>query len=182
MAAAADENGGWKFAQCFGDKGNQDEITEGRSLVFVVHYFAEGGGERRAGTTPEEGGRRPPSVAGFISFWVGGKSQALANTLFFTSYPQQTYTKKKPADIISTVEFDSTGHYLATGDKGGRVVLFERDETVTLFVFLFYICVPTLSSLCKFSSSPPLILGLALLIPTLAIRGPNKNILFFPRA
>jgi len=94
MAAAADENGGWKFAQCFGDKGNQDEITEGRSLVFVVHYFAEGGGERRAGTTPEEGGRRPPSVAGFISFWVGGKSQALANTLFFTSYPQQTYTKK----------------------------------------------------------------------------------------
>jgi len=34
------------------------------------------------------------------------------------------------ADIISTVEFDSTGNYLATGDKGGRVVLFERNESV----------------------------------------------------
>ena len=34
------------------------------------------------------------------------------------------------ADIISTVEFDHTGNYLATGDKGGRVVLFERNDTV----------------------------------------------------
>src|SRR5580693_8772568 len=34
------------------------------------------------------------------------------------------------ADIISTVEFDHTGNYLATGDKGGRVVLFERNEMV----------------------------------------------------
>ena len=34
------------------------------------------------------------------------------------------------ADIISAVEFDGTGDYLATGDKGGRVVLFERNEGV----------------------------------------------------
>ncbi|EDK42742.1 protein phosphatase PP2A regulatory subunit B [Lodderomyces elongisporus NRRL YB-4239] len=56
---AADET--WKFSQCFGDKGDIDNITE--------------------------------------------------------------------ADIISTVEFDSTGDYLATGDKGGRVVLFERNQS-----------------------------------------------------
>ena len=37
------------------------------------------------------------------------------------------------ADIISTVEFDHTGDYLATGDKGGRVVLFERNQTVRSF-------------------------------------------------
>lgn len=30
------------------------------------------------------------------------------------------------ADIISAVEFDSDGLHLATGDRGGRVVLFER--------------------------------------------------------
>ena len=30
------------------------------------------------------------------------------------------------ADIISAVEFDYSGDYLATGDQGGRVVLFER--------------------------------------------------------
>jgi serine/threonine-protein phosphatase 2A regulatory subunit B len=28
--------------------------------------------------------------------------------------------------VISAVEFDSDGSFLATGDKGGRVVLFER--------------------------------------------------------
>eukprot|EP00890_Picochlorum_soloecismus_P002032 jgi/Picsp_1/282/NSC_00281-R1_protein len=32
------------------------------------------------------------------------------------------------ADIISAVEFDHSGDYLATGDQGGRVVLFERIE------------------------------------------------------
>nr|BAA09945.1 protein phosphatase 2A 55kD regulatory subunit (B subunit) [Schizosaccharomyces pombe] len=51
----------WKFAQCFGDKGDVEDITE--------------------------------------------------------------------ADIISAVEFDHTGDYLATGDKGGRVVLFERNHS-----------------------------------------------------
>lgn len=30
------------------------------------------------------------------------------------------------ADIISAVEFDSDGQHLATGDRGGRVVLFDR--------------------------------------------------------
>ncbi|KAK6457698.1 protein phosphatase PP2A regulatory subunit B [Scheffersomyces xylosifermentans] len=51
----------WKFSQCFGDKGDIENITE--------------------------------------------------------------------ADIISTVEFDHTGDFLATGDKGGRVVLFERNQS-----------------------------------------------------
>lgn len=55
---AAPPGNAWRFAQCFGDKGDVDDITE--------------------------------------------------------------------ADIISTVEFDPTGDYLATGDKGGRVVMFER--------------------------------------------------------
>jgi serine/threonine-protein phosphatase 2A regulatory subunit B len=64
MAQAMDPDNGWKFAQCFGDKGEVEEVTE--------------------------------------------------------------------ADIISAVEFDDTGDYLATGDKGGRVVLFERNEGVSL--------------------------------------------------
>uniref|UniRef100_S4RP31 Protein phosphatase 2, regulatory subunit B, beta a n=1 Tax=Petromyzon marinus TaxID=7757 RepID=S4RP31_PETMA len=32
------------------------------------------------------------------------------------------------ADIISTVEFNHTGDLLATGDKGGRVVIFQREQ------------------------------------------------------
>lgn len=62
MAQVLDaDSSGWRFAQCFGDKGEVEDVTE--------------------------------------------------------------------ADIISTVEFDHTGNYLATGDKGGRVVLFERHES-----------------------------------------------------
>jgi len=33
------------------------------------------------------------------------------------------------ADVLSTVEFDTTGDYLATGDKGGRIVVFERADS-----------------------------------------------------
>ncbi|KAH7858426.1 hypothetical protein Vadar_023756 [Vaccinium darrowii] len=32
-------------------------------------------------------------------------------------------------DIISAIEFDRTGDHLATGDRGGRVVLFERTDS-----------------------------------------------------
>lgn len=34
------------------------------------------------------------------------------------------------ADVISTVEFNHTGDLLATGDKGGRVVIFQRETEV----------------------------------------------------
>uniref|UniRef100_UPI001FAA2F02 hypothetical protein n=1 Tax=Vibrio cincinnatiensis TaxID=675 RepID=UPI001FAA2F02 len=79
----ASGSGGWRFAQCFGDKGEVEDITEGALSTTIVILFT------------------------------------LSNSAFSLS-----------ADIISTVEFDSTGNYLATGDKGGRVVLFERNEAV----------------------------------------------------
>jgi len=34
------------------------------------------------------------------------------------------------ADIISCVEYNDDGELLATGDKGGRVVIFQRDQEV----------------------------------------------------
>ncbi|PPD85071.1 hypothetical protein GOBAR_DD17990 [Gossypium barbadense] len=34
-----------------------------------------------------------------------------------------------PFDIISAIEFNRNGDHLATGDRGGRVVLFERTDT-----------------------------------------------------
>ena len=46
-------------------------------------------------------------------------------------------------DIISAIEFDKSGDHLATGDRGGRVVLFERTDTkdviliLTSAIFLF---------------------------------------------
>jgi serine/threonine-protein phosphatase 2A regulatory subunit B len=35
------------------------------------------------------------------------------------------------ADIISAVEFNHDGELLATGDKGGRVVIFQRSDQVS---------------------------------------------------
>ena len=35
-----------------------------------------------------------------------------------------------PADIISCVEFNHDGDMFATGDKGGLVVIFQRDALV----------------------------------------------------
>lgn len=40
------------------------------------------------------------------------------------------------ADIISTVAFDRTGEFLASGDRAGRVVLFQRNHSVTLLLLL----------------------------------------------
>uniref|UniRef100_A0A8C7THG1 Serine/threonine-protein phosphatase 2A 55 kDa regulatory subunit B n=1 Tax=Oncorhynchus mykiss TaxID=8022 RepID=A0A8C7THG1_ONCMY len=39
-------------------------------------------------------------------------------------YPEVHY----PSDVISTVEFNPSGELLATGDKGGRVVVFQREQ------------------------------------------------------
>lgn len=40
------------------------------------------------------------------------------------------------ADIISCVEFNHDGDLLATGDKGGRVVIFQRDPIVSEITLL----------------------------------------------
>jgi len=40
------------------------------------------------------------------------------------------------ADIISCVEFNHDGDLLATGDKGGRVVIFQRDPIVSSVVII----------------------------------------------
>jgi len=40
------------------------------------------------------------------------------------------------ADLISCVEFNHDGELLATGDKGGRVVIFQRDPMVSTLIQL----------------------------------------------
>ena len=42
------------------------------------------------------------------------------------------------ADVISAVEFEHTGDFLATGDRGGRVVLFERNKQKKGCEYKFY--------------------------------------------
>jgi hypothetical protein len=44
------------------------------------------------------------------------------------------------ADVLSTVEFDTTGDYLATGDKGGRIVVFERADSGKVCLIVELLC------------------------------------------
>lgn len=57
------------------------------------------------------------SVVDFVSvFW---HEELLINWAFFVLIVL--------VDIISATEFDKTGDYLAVGDRGGRVIIFETD-------------------------------------------------------
>jgi serine/threonine-protein phosphatase 2A regulatory subunit B len=102
-----DSSSGWRFAQCFGDKGDVEDITEGNQNPLCV----------------------------WSRCWacVGTFTPAPWTLMWLPLYLSRNHThiiQFCAADIISAVEFDSTGNYLATGDKGGRVVLFERNDQV----------------------------------------------------
>eukprot|EP00953_Heterococcus_sp_UTEX-ZZ885_P036906 18997-Heterococcus_DN1.PRE.2 len=71
---------------------------------------------------------RPPSV---MPLSGGPAPPAESNTEFRLSQcfgdcsPAEEVTD---ADILSAVQFDSSGEYLATGDRGGRVVIFKQNS------------------------------------------------------
>ncbi|CAG8722154.1 12628_t:CDS:2, partial [Ambispora leptoticha] len=106
------DNNGWKFAQCFGDKGEVEDITEDgqggtKNLYHSLFHFV-----RRIG----------------VFAWAARQRLVLG----------RDRVPVPDTDIISTVEFDHTGDYLATGDKGGRVVLFERNDGKKGCEYKFY--------------------------------------------
>ena len=55
--------------------------------------------------------------------------------------PTPVPSRSPTADIISAVEFDKTGEHLATGDRGGRVVLFDSKSRM-LSAPLLLCCLP----------------------------------------
>ncbi|KZV31824.1 serine/threonine protein phosphatase 2A 55 kDa regulatory subunit B beta isoform-like, partial [Dorcoceras hygrometricum] len=66
------------------------------------------------------GGEVAPAVAG---------TPAPIEWKFSQVFGERTVGEEvQEADIISAIEFDKTGGHLATGDRGGRVVLFERTD------------------------------------------------------
>lgn len=60
---------------------------------------------------------------------------------------------RRAADIISCVEFSHDGNLLATGDKGGRVVIFQRDDSVSVIQYESHGLLLTLHSCPPFSQS-----------------------------
>lgn len=81
---------------------------------------------------------RPPSAQGQIGAGGGGVQQLQGAPIgtesmldfklsqcFGDCSPAEDVTE---ADILSAVQFDKTGDYLATGDRGGRVVIFKQNS------------------------------------------------------
>ncbi|XP_016554850.1 serine/threonine protein phosphatase 2A 55 kDa regulatory subunit B beta isoform isoform X2 [Capsicum annuum] len=89
----------------------------GASAVSPAHLewkFSQVFGERAAGEEVQE-----------------GHTSILRGMVAQTDNPNPYWLRclNGQVDVISAIEFDRTGDHLATGDRGGRVVLFERTDT-----------------------------------------------------
>ena len=108
----------------------------------VITGFAKGVAGRSAAGVGR-GGYEPASVDG--CGWVTNSRKRQRGWVLVTMETTAIATKQQgpamrliifylflfffcTADLITAVEFDPTGDYLATGDRGGRVVLFERND------------------------------------------------------
>ena len=97
---------GWRFAQCFGDKTESNEdITEVRKA--------------HAARCELRASRETLSPV--------MERSASELTLGTGRHHLDRFDSAALAlELTRAVEFDHNGDYLATGDKGGRVVLFQR--------------------------------------------------------
>ncbi|RVX17707.1 Serine/threonine protein phosphatase 2A 55 kDa regulatory subunit B beta isoform [Vitis vinifera] len=83
--------------------------------------FAQVFGERAFGEEVQEGKKKAEMLIKLPSEW---------RIHHATSYYEEVFVVYFfIVDIISAIEFDKTGDHLATGDRGGRVVLFNRTDT-----------------------------------------------------
>ncbi|KAH8482451.1 hypothetical protein H0E87_029770 [Populus deltoides] len=99
----------WKFAQVFGERTAGEEVQEAKTCcteqsdycptVLIVQVVVRHQDFKLI--------YEHYAYSGFMCLW-----------LLWTFV----------VDIISAIEFDRTGDHLATGDRGGRVVLFERTD------------------------------------------------------
>jgi serine/threonine-protein phosphatase 2A regulatory subunit B len=95
------------------------------NIFFVVIDFKDSGGDMQwyfsqvKGTMDEEVNEGKQQVF----------NQVLLAGLFTFGVCDLSHAPFEKADIISTVEFSDDGELLATGDKGGRIVIFQREPT-----------------------------------------------------
>lgn len=110
----------WHFSQVFGERSPGEEVQEGERGPL--------GASSQWGACPaQDQGRRPPRPPPA----AGGRvPRRLPLPPLVLATPRRACppcpAPPAAADIISAVEFDHSGDFLATGDQGGRVVLFER--------------------------------------------------------
>lgn len=127
----------WHFAQVFGERQPGDEIQDGEDAAAPVsarprRSAGSGRGVRSCLPCPAE---RQHDACSFPASCVTqrlprprsrcrvSRACGLIADAFVMFWPISA------ADIISAIEFDATGDQLATGDRGGRVVLFQRVDS-----------------------------------------------------
>ncbi|KAK9231651.1 hypothetical protein WN943_021890 [Citrus x changshan-huyou] len=99
----------WKFSQVFGERTAGEEVQEGLWRLDVkLSVLGE-----------------PISVGNVPSH----SCYSFRSISYHRGHDMCTLLFGHLLDIISAIEFDKTGDHLATGDRGGRVVLFERTDT-----------------------------------------------------
>ncbi|KAG6395742.1 hypothetical protein SASPL_141866 [Salvia splendens] len=111
----------WKFSQVFGERTAGEEVQE----VSVLHVSVMSSVLR---DDPEvDFGNEILDYE--MTYWfsqsasIGISKDSKISTDFLPLCSTST------VDIISAIEFDKSGDHLATGDRGGRVVLFERTDS-----------------------------------------------------
>ena len=149
-AIAADKSNNEKYSSS-SSPGGGSGATTGAPAVNNNVYTATGGAGNHGGgngASPAKGGSGADGGAGAaaadVQSLARGKSGAGSSSSSSSSSTgaaaaapmvwkfQQSFGETVPgeevldADIISRLEFDQTGEYLASGDRGGRVVLFKR--------------------------------------------------------
>ncbi|KAK6914774.1 WD40 repeat [Dillenia turbinata] len=113
----------WKFSQVFGERTAGEEVQEG-PLVVALNWLV---------------------VVGLVNAMQAcfllrdlqvdsrtyriGISFVVVDAVFNNTEMMPILVFVSTVDIISAIEFDKSGDHLATGDRGGRVVLFERTDT-----------------------------------------------------
>uniref|UniRef100_A0A1Y1JXA9 Serine/threonine-protein phosphatase 2A 55 kDa regulatory subunit B n=1 Tax=Photinus pyralis TaxID=7054 RepID=A0A1Y1JXA9_PHOPY len=96
----------------------------------VIGLWASPVAGQRGLAKPGSPGMRLGKLGGFINNAVQATKKGSGNGDIQWSFSQVKGTLDDDvteADIISCVEFNHDGELLATGDKGGRVVIFQRD-------------------------------------------------------
>lgn len=104
-----------EFSQCFGDKAALEELTDGTWGGVEVRWLG--------GALAARGGGDCCDSTGDVHCPCARDTCLILS--FRPSFPCA-------ADLLTAIEFDHTGDYLATGDRGGRVVLFEKGDDIKL--------------------------------------------------
>lgn len=123
-----------EFSQCFGDKAALEELTDGASMLNLSIHTPIHTFESRFGRRRH---LNPPD-------------------------PSPSFLASTTADLLTAIEFDQDGEYLATGDKGGRVVIFQKGDDIKQVCFTARVIGRSMHSKsvpfcsCNRSPSPPL--------------------------